>query len=62
VVVAKPSFLSLDSASYGQMDGFNSFVRVRPTVSDGRSIRWKLVPSEEQLKVKASLDGANGKL
>jgi hypothetical protein len=44
------------------MDGFASFVQVKLTPSDGRSIQWKLVPSGKQSKVKASLDGAKGKL
>jgi hypothetical protein len=44
------------------MEGFASFVPVKSTLSDGRSIQWKVVPSGKQLKVKASLDGAPGKL
>jgi hypothetical protein len=55
-------FCFLDSASNCQMDGFASFVQVKLTPSDGRSIQWKLVPSGKQSKVKASLDGAKGKL
>ena len=44
------------------MDSFASFVQVKPTLSDGRPIQWKLVPSGKQIKVKIWLDGAKGKL
>jgi hypothetical protein len=44
------------------MEGFASFVQVKPTLSDGRSIQWQLMPSGKQLKFKASIDGAKREL
>ena len=44
------------------MDGFASFEQVKPTLSDGRPIQWKLQPFPKQFKVKVWLDGAKGKL